>query len=138
MRLVLISANKGVRARNREPYLVCRRCAADDIKPGSNKKADPESKPPAETEVTKLTRAKVTTPERAVRPSHPPRPPDPLTCCGTGCANCVWIEYGIQLMHYYDDRPLEEALGEIDKQVSNIGIREFVKAEIRARAKYRK
>lgn len=82
-----------------------------------------------------FSRAEVTASGRTVRQLCVPEPPDPATCCGSGCANCVWIEYVAEQMRYYRDRPSHEILSEIDRIVSNIGFREFVKAAIRARAK---
>ncbi|VDO53204.1 unnamed protein product [Brugia timori] len=38
-------------------------------------------------------------------------------------------------MRYYRDRPLHEAMSEIDRVVPDIGVREFVKAEVRERTK---
>ncbi|KHN76235.1 Oxidoreductase-like domain-containing protein 1 [Toxocara canis] len=77
------------------------------------------------------------TPRRAYVGSHAPEPPDPLTCCGSGCADCVWIVYGTELMHYYSDKPIEEALRMIDEQIADVCMREYVKSEVRAKARHR-
>ncbi|VDN17033.1 unnamed protein product [Gongylonema pulchrum] len=73
-------------------------------------------------------------PQEACSQLREPRRPDPSECCGAGCANCVWIEYGTQLIQYYGDRPLQDALDEIDKSIADVALREFVKGEVRARA----
>lgn len=62
-------------------------------------------------------------------------PPDPTSCCGSGCANCIWIEYAAELVRHHGDRPLNEVLDEIDRVVPNTSVREFVKAEIRSLTK---
>lgn len=62
-------------------------------------------------------------------------PPDPWSCCGLGCDKCVMIEYASKLVEFYSDRPLHEALDEIDKQLPSISYREFVKSELIGRAK---
>ncbi|CAG9534215.1 unnamed protein product [Cercopithifilaria johnstoni] len=101
-----------------------------DHNKGLNLKSELESE-----EMSTSSRVEVITPGGTVHHSCVPEPPDPATCCGSGCANCVWIEYVTELMRYHSDRPSHEILSEIDRAVSNIGLREFVKAEIRTRAK---
>uniref|UniRef100_A0A915A594 Oxidoreductase-like domain-containing protein n=1 Tax=Parascaris univalens TaxID=6257 RepID=A0A915A594_PARUN len=76
-------------------------------------------------------------PRRAYTGSHAPEPPDPLTCCGQRCPDCVWIVYGMQLLHYYSDRPVDELLRLLDEEIPNVGIREYVKGELRAKIKRR-
>ncbi|VDN53022.1 unnamed protein product [Dracunculus medinensis] len=66
--------------------------------------------------------------------SSPPEPPGPLSCCGSGCANCVWIEYGTKLVSYYSHRHIDHILNEIESQISNPVICEFIKSEIRSKA----
>uniref|UniRef100_A0A0M3HMM5 Oxidoreductase-like domain-containing protein n=1 Tax=Ascaris lumbricoides TaxID=6252 RepID=A0A0M3HMM5_ASCLU len=77
-------------------------------------------------------------PRRAYTGSHAPEAPDPLTCCGQGCPDCVWIVYGMQLLHYYSDKPIDESLRLLDEQIPNVGLREYVKGELRAKIKRRK
>ncbi|VDK62055.1 unnamed protein product [Onchocerca ochengi] len=117
-------------------YFSCVRWRVD-TKMNSNKDLDPEYKLHESERMRSSSRVKVVAPGSIVHQSHVPEPPDPATCCGSGCSDCVWIEYVTELMHYYNDRPLHEVLDEIDKLVSNVGVREFVKSEVRARAEYR-
>uniref|UniRef100_A0A7E4UWJ3 Oxidoreductase-like domain-containing protein n=1 Tax=Panagrellus redivivus TaxID=6233 RepID=A0A7E4UWJ3_PANRE len=46
-----------------------------------------------------------------IPPTHPanlsrkpkfPENPDPMSCCGSGCQNCVWIQYAEQVSDYFD------------------------------------
>ncbi|GFO39346.1 oxidoreductase-like domain-containing protein 1 [Plakobranchus ocellatus] len=56
----------------------------------------------------------------------PPEPP--TTCCGTGCANCVWIAYAEELKEYYKDggEQARKALENIDDQ----SLKMFIKLEL--------
>ncbi|VDK44596.1 unnamed protein product [Anisakis simplex] len=96
----------------------------------------PPPPPPPEPEFSCVSTRSVQ-PRRAFTGSHVPEPPDPLTCCGSGCPDCVWIQYGVQLMNYYSEKPIEEALRMIDDQIPDICMREFVKTELRAKKKNR-
>ncbi|VDD90970.1 unnamed protein product [Enterobius vermicularis] len=61
--------------------------------------------------------------------------PDPKLCCGSGCLNCVWIEYGVYRTFYYSDEPIENTLKIIDENVTDGWLRDYVKREIRQRTK---
>ena len=58
-------------------------------------------------------------------------PEVPTTCCGTGCANCVWIQYVDDLNAYFKDggKASEEAIDQIEDE----NIKMLVKMELRAR-----
>lgn len=56
-------------------------------------------------------------------------PPDPpTTCCGTGCANCVWIVYAEELREYYKDGG-EQAKKAIEK-IDDPSLKMFIKLEL--------
>lgn len=61
-------------------------------------------------------------------------PEEPTTCCGTGCANCVWLEYAEQLTKYFKDGG-EKAIKEINEKVSDPNIRAFLLHELRMKQK---
>lgn len=44
----------------------------------------------------------------------------------------------MQLLHYYSDKPIDESLRLLDEQIPNVGLREYVKGELRAKIKRRK
>lgn len=62
-------------------------------------------------------------------------PPIPVTCCGSGCQNCVWIEYAQKLLDYYKrkysdgETGLKKALEEIEK-IEDENLKTFIRMEI--------
>ena len=67
-------------------------------------------------------------------------PPIPVTCCGSGCQNCVWVEYAERLLDYYKGKysngeaGLRKALTEIEK-LEDENLKTFIKMEINFRLK---
>lgn len=59
-------------------------------------------------------------------------PEEPTTCCMSGCANCVWLDYAEKLCQYYNDGG-EEALKKINENVSDLSIKAFILHEWRMR-----
>lgn len=57
-------------------------------------------------------------------------PEEPTTCCMSGCANCVWLEYAEKISTYYRDGG-EQAVKEINEKVSDPNIRAFLLQELR-------
>ena len=56
----------------------------------------------------------------------PPEPP--ITCCGTGCANCVWIGYAEEVKDYYKDGG-EQAKKALEK-IDDPSLKAFIKLEL--------
>lgn len=61
-------------------------------------------------------------------------PEAPTTCCMSGCANCVWLEYAEKLSEYFKDGG-ERAIKEINERVDDPNIRAFLLQELRSRSK---
>lgn len=67
-------------------------------------------------------------------------PSTPVTCCGSGCQNCVWIEYAERLLDFYkhkyadSEAGLKRALAEIDK-IEDENLKTFVRMELGIRLK---
>uniref|UniRef100_A0A0B6Y0S8 Oxidoreductase-like domain-containing protein n=1 Tax=Arion vulgaris TaxID=1028688 RepID=A0A0B6Y0S8_9EUPU len=64
----------------------------------------------------------------AVVPGKGPPPEPPITCCMSGCANCVWIKYAEELREYYKDGG-ERAKSALEK-IEDPSLRAFVKLEL--------
>jgi len=75
-----------------------------------------------------------------------PEPPDPLSCCGSGCQNCVWIQYADDVSAYFekpkDDPPVGAAKilnkfkavkKEMEKHVEDPNLRSYLLMEIKAK-----
>ncbi|XP_023176027.1 oxidoreductase-like domain-containing protein 1 [Drosophila hydei] len=57
-------------------------------------------------------------------------PPEPTTCCMSGCANCVWVEYAktvAKILGDNDDRARELVLAKI----KDPNLRVFLEMELR-------
>lgn len=61
-------------------------------------------------------------------------PEAPTTCCMSGCANCVWLDYAEKLSQYLRDGG-EQAIKEIDEKVTDPNIKAFIMQELRMRTK---
>ena len=66
-----------------------------------------------------------------------PPPEAPGTCCMSGCANCVWLDYAEEVTKYYEmkggDLPKEEIIKEIESQMSDPMVKAFVLLEIKSK-----
>ncbi|GAA57610.1 hypothetical protein CSKR_203915 [Clonorchis sinensis] len=55
---------------------------------------------------------------------RPPTPPEEVYCCGTGCANCVWLDYADRYFAYFlecgTDMRNATKKAELDTVVTNI------------------
>lgn len=57
-------------------------------------------------------------------------PEPPTTCCMSGCANCVWIEYAEKLSKIFQDGG-EKAQKEIMSKVDDTNMQAFLAMELR-------
>lgn len=58
----------------------------------------------------------------------------PTTCCMSGCANCVWLDYAEKLNEYFKDGG-EKAIKEIEEKITDANVKSFLLHEIRMRNK---
>ncbi|KAL1495012.1 hypothetical protein ABEB36_010502 [Hypothenemus hampei] len=61
-------------------------------------------------------------------------PEEPTTCCMSGCANCVWLDYAEKLTEYYKDGG-EKSVKEINDRISDPNIKAYLLHEIRMKSK---
>lgn len=54
----------------------------------------------------------------------------PTTCCQSGCANCVWLEYAEKLVAHYSNGG-EEVVAAIHRDVQDTNLREYLLFELR-------
>lgn len=59
-----------------------------------------------------------------------PDAPNPDLCCMSGCDNCVWVQYAVQLDAYCQGRG-EQGLRELDARVSDPAVRAYIRLQIR-------
>eukprot|EP00088_Acartia_fossae_P001560 TRINITY_DN10609_c0_g1_i21.p1 TRINITY_DN10609_c0_g1~~TRINITY_DN10609_c0_g1_i21.p1 ORF type:complete len:120 (-),score=11.82 TRINITY_DN10609_c0_g1_i21:112-471(-) len=63
-------------------------------------------------------------------------PPEvPSTCCASGCASCVWLDYAEEVIKYYEGKSeslsCDQLLQDVEKNIQDPMIKTFVKMEIR-------
>lgn len=63
-------------------------------------------------------------------PGKGPPPEPPITCCMSGCANCVWIQYAEELKQYFSAEEGKEIAKEAIEQIDNPGLQMFLKLEL--------
>uniref|UniRef100_A0A914H3K1 Oxidoreductase-like domain-containing protein n=1 Tax=Globodera rostochiensis TaxID=31243 RepID=A0A914H3K1_GLORO len=55
-----------------------------------------------------------------------PSPPARELCCGSGCPNCVWIQYAEEVMQYVKDIPLHDGVEGQQKKIVNDALKQNV------------
>lgn len=61
-------------------------------------------------------------------------PPVPTTCCMSGCANCVWIEYAESLVKLFGEDP-DEINRSVMKNIEDPSLKAFLEMELSFRFK---
>jgi len=75
---------------------------------------------------------------------HPsfPLAPDPMSCCGSGCQNCVWIQYADDVSKFLDkhgcddmtaDKKYDLIKQELDRHVEDPNLRAYLTMELKAK-----
>uniref|UniRef100_A0AAG5DFD5 Oxidoreductase-like domain-containing protein n=1 Tax=Anopheles atroparvus TaxID=41427 RepID=A0AAG5DFD5_ANOAO len=59
----------------------------------------------------------------------PELPPEPTTCCMSGCQNCVWIQYAAELTKILNDGG-EKARELVLEKISDPSLKMFLKIEL--------
>ncbi|XP_016996323.2 oxidoreductase-like domain-containing protein 1 [Drosophila takahashii] len=63
-------------------------------------------------------------------------PPEPTTCCMSGCANCVWLDYAQTLAKLLGDND-EEARQIVLSKITDPNLKMFLSLELRQMARQR-
>ncbi|XP_039495979.1 oxidoreductase-like domain-containing protein 1 [Drosophila santomea] len=63
-------------------------------------------------------------------------PPEPTTCCMSGCANCVWLDYAQTLAKLLGDND-EEAREIVLSKITDPNLKMFLSLELRQMARQR-
>ena len=58
-----------------------------------------------------------------------PEAPNPDTCCRSGCANCVYLDYATKLEEHFKDGGIK-AQQEIDQLIDDPIIKQFIKMQL--------
>ncbi|KAG5900582.1 hypothetical protein JTB14_022885 [Gonioctena quinquepunctata] len=107
-----------LRVIQRQALFICRRCNSDS-RDAKDKKSDASNSTQDEKLDAKKTRI---------------FPEEPTTCCMTGCAECVWLEYAEKLSEYFGDSG-EGALKEINEKITDPNMKAFLLHELRMKNK---
>ncbi|KAK9885190.1 hypothetical protein WA026_010697 [Henosepilachna vigintioctopunctata] len=57
-------------------------------------------------------------------------PEEPTTCCMSGCANCIWLEYAEKLSKIFGDGG-DKAIQEINNKVNDPNLKAFLLQELK-------
>ena len=66
----------------------------------------------------------------------------PGTCCMSGCANCVWLDYAEEMVKYYETlgkkMELSELLNTLDDNVDDPMVKAFLTMELKSKYLFNK
>ena len=66
----------------------------------------------------------------------------PGTCCMSGCANCVWLDYAEEMVKYYEalgkKMELAELLNTLDDNVDDPMVKAFLTMELKSKYLFKK
>eukprot|EP00092_Neocalanus_flemingeri_P010500 GFUD01011313.1.p1 GENE.GFUD01011313.1~~GFUD01011313.1.p1 ORF type:complete len:144 (-),score=44.34 GFUD01011313.1:81-512(-) len=66
----------------------------------------------------------------------------PSTCCMSGCANCVWLDFAEETVNYYKDMGEEmeftALLKEVEKNIDDPMIKAFITMELKSKYLFKK
>ncbi|XP_017052793.1 oxidoreductase-like domain-containing protein 1 isoform X2 [Drosophila ficusphila] len=88
------------------------------------------------TTTVKETTAKVKSSKGRKRLRDIELPPEPTTCCMSGCANCVWLDYAQTLAKLLGDND-EEAREIVLSKITDPNLKMFLSLELRQMARQR-
>ncbi|GAU93175.1 hypothetical protein RvY_05154 [Ramazzottius varieornatus] len=70
-----------------------------------------------------------------VVPGKGPPPVAPITCCMSGCANCVYLDFADELLKYYHLDGGEKAIEAINENVTDENLKAYLLLELRFKLK---
>ena len=66
----------------------------------------------------------------------------PSTCCMSGCANCVWLDYAEEMVRYYDNigqsMDYDKLLQTVDTNVEDPMVKAFLRMELNSKYVFKK
>jgi len=69
-------------------------------------------------------------------------PAVPSTCCMSGCANCVWLDYAEEMVNFYEQRgeqmDFPSLLRDVEKNIDDPMIKAFITMELKSKYLFRK
>ena len=61
----------------------------------------------------------------------PPDPPPEGLCCGSGCQNCVWLNYADEMIRFYEGNVEPDKIMEGLKGIQDPNLRMFLEMEMK-------
>lgn len=66
----------------------------------------------------------------------------PTTCCMSGCANCVWLDYAEDMVQHYhlmgEEMDFPSLLREVQKNIDDPMIKAFITMELKSKYVFKK